>query len=396
MKSHLSSLLAAGLALAALTAHAAPKVTTAAGANPADLTAAVAAFRADLALGGANNNVGGGPFAAGFRNINWDAVPDAVSAPAALPGAFFNSNSPRGAVFLSPTANASLQVSAATGNSTNTAVRFGNIDPSYPARFKAFTEQRLFAAIGSTIIDALFFVPTAPEAKATVNGFGVVFCDVDLANVSGLECFDADGKSLGRFFAPVADNGLSFVGVFFADGERVARVRITHGNLALGAGNVDTATQDVVALDDFMYGEPLPLASNATLINVANRARAGTGDDLAITGFVIGGTQPKTVLIRAVGPSLSAFVPAATRPALLANPQLAVFNSTGQSVASNDDWANRPELAQAAARVGALPLAAGSLDAALLAVLAPGAYTVVVNGVNGTGGIVLTEVFETR
>ena len=164
----------------------------------------------------------------------------------------------------------------------------------------------------------------------------------------------------------------------------------------LAAGNVDTATLDVVANDDFMYGEPLPLATNATIVNVSNRARAGTGDDLAITGFVIGGTQPKTVLVRAVGPSLSAFVPATTRAALLANPQLAVFNGAGQQVVANDDWTNRAELAQAAALVGALPLAANSLDAAVLAVLPPGAYTVVVNGANGTSGIVLTEVFEAK
>jgi hypothetical protein len=394
MKSILSSLLA-GLALASLAASAAPKVTTAAGAAPADITAAVAAFRAEIGLGGAGNTTNG-PFADGFRNINWDGTAEAAAAPNAMPADFFNNNVRRGAVFTSPAPGTGVQVSAATGNSTGTAVRFGHLDASYATRFRAFTEQRLFAAIGSTIIDTAFFVPGTPEARATVNGFGVVFCDVDLANISGFECFDAEGKSLGKFFAPAADNGLSFLGVFFQDGERVARVRITHGNLPLAAGNVDTATLDVVATDDFMFGEPLPLAPNAKLINVANRARAGIGDDVAITGFVVGGTQPKTVLIRAVGPSLAPVVPAATRPALLANPQLTIFNAAGQSVATNNDWGNRPELAQAAALVGALPLTAGSLDAALLAVLAPGAYTVVVSGAGGTSGLVLTEVFEAK
>eukprot|EP01031_Cornospumella_fuschlensis_P008465 gene8465-10428_t len=214
-------------------------------------------------------------------------------------------------------------VSANAVNPTATPVRFANLDASYATSFRAFTEQRLFAAIGGTVIDTTFFVPTSPATTATVNGFGAVFCDVDLPAESSLEFFGIDGRSLGKFSPTAANNGISFLGVFFADGERVARVRLTHGNRALAAGNVDTATLDVVATDDFMYGEPLPLATNATIVNVSNRARAGTGDDLAITGFVIGGTQPKTVLVRAVGPSLSAFVPATTRAALLANPQLA-------------------------------------------------------------------------
>ena len=389
MKIRLCSLLA-GLALVPAAAYAAPVVTSAAGPAPADIQAAVDAFRAKL---GVNNGVGGGPFAGGFRNINWDAVPDTVAAPNALPGAFFNANSPRGVVLSAP---GGLQVSANVVNPTSTPVRFANVDPSYATSFRAFSEQRLFAAVGGTVIDTTFFVPTSPATTATVNGFGVVFCDVDLPAESSLEFFGIDGRSLGKFSPTAANNGLSFLGVFFADGERVARVRVTHGNRPLGAGNVDTATLDVVATDDFMYGEPLPLVTNATLVNVSNRARVGTGDDLAITGFVVGGTQPKTVLVRAVGPSLSAFVPTATRAALLANPVFTVFNAAGAVVVTNDDWSNRAELVQAAALVGALPLTASSLDAAALAVLAPGAYTVVVSGANGTTGIALTEVFEAK
>jgi hypothetical protein len=389
MKTHLSSLLAA-LALAPLAVHAAPKVTTAAGANSADLTAAVTAFRADLALGGVGN-VALGPLVNGFRNVNWDGAPDSLAAPAALPADFFNNNVRRGAVFTTPTPGATIQVSATFDNATGTAVRFGNIDPSYATRFKAFTEQRIFAAVGSTIIDTNFFVPGSPATTATVNGFGAVFCDVDLANTSSIECFDAAGKSLGKFYAPVADNGLSFVGVFFADGERVARVRLTHGNLALGPGHVDSATQDVVATDDFMYGEPLPLGGDARLLNVSVRGQVGGTNGALIAGFVIGGTQPRTVLVRGVGPTLAGFGVAGA----LANPQIAIFAGS-QSVATNDDWGNNVQLVQAATAVGAFPLAANSADAAVLAVLNPGAYTIVVSGVNGTAGQALAEVYEVK
>ncbi len=378
------------LALAPAVTLAAPRVTTAAGAAPADLNAAVAAYRLEIGLGGAGNTANG-PFATGFRNVNWDGTAEAAVTPNAMPADFFNNNVRRGSVFTTPTAGATVQVSAATGNAAGTAVRFGNIDPSYATRFKAFTEQRIFAAVGSTIIDTLFFVPGSPGTTATVNGMGVVFCDVDLPNTSGLEFFDAAGRSLGKFFAPVSDNGLSFLGVFFADGERVARVRVTHGNHPLAAGNVDGGALDVVATDDFMFGEPMPLGTDATLVNVANRARIGTGDDVSVTGFVIGGTQPKAILVRVAGPSLAAFGVTGA----IANPQLSVV-SNGQVIATNDDWGNKPEIQQAWAKNGAFPFAANSTDAAVIVVLNPGPYSVVASGVNASSGVALTEIYEVR
>jgi hypothetical protein len=220
---------------------------------------------------------------------------------------------------------------------------------------------------------------------------GVVFCDVDLANTSALEFFDASGSSLGKFFAPVADNGLSFLGVFFPDGERVARVRITQGNHPLALGNVDGAGLDVVATDDFMFGEPLPLATDATLVNMANRARIGVGDDVSVTGFVIGGTQPKAILVRVAGPSLGAFGVAGA----ISNPQLSVVSGS-QVVATNDDWGNKPEIQQAWQKNGAFPFALNSTDAAVIVVLNPGAYSVVASGVNNSTGVALTEIYEVR
>jgi hypothetical protein len=369
---------------------AAPKVTTAAGAAPADITAAVTSFRADVGLGGVSNTTNG-PFANGFRNINWEATSEPSITPNAMPPDFFNNNVRRGAVFTTPTANANVQVSASTTSTTGTPVRFANIDPSYSTRFKAFTEQRIFAAVGSTIMDTTFFVPGSNATTATVNGMGVVFCDVDLANTTAMEFFDATGKSLGKFFVPVADNGLSFLGVFFQDGERVARVRITQGNLPLGAGNVDSATQDVVATDDFMFSEPMPLNTDATLVNMANRARIGAGEDVSVTGFVIGGTQPKAILVRVAGPSLANFGVTGA----IANPQLAVM-SGNQVVATNDDWGNKPEIQQAWAKNGAFPFAQNSTDAAVIVVLNPGPYSVVASGVNNSAGVALTEIYEVR
>ena len=104
-------------------ASAAPQVFEASGTTPADIQTAVDAFRASL---GTNNGIGG-TFASGRREINWDGVPDQFAAPNLMPPNFFNSNSPRGAVFL--TLGTGFQVSANSSNPTNTPVRFGNINP---------------------------------------------------------------------------------------------------------------------------------------------------------------------------------------------------------------------------------------------------------------------------
>src|SRR5438093_9319837 len=127
-----SGLAAAGLTLVlnVTTTAAAPITFSASGSSPAGIQATVDAYRADL--GPANPNVAGS-FGSGRREINWDGVPDALSAPNNLPANFFNVNSPRGVVFATP--GTGFQVSANAVNPTSTPIQFGNIDPSYPDLF---------------------------------------------------------------------------------------------------------------------------------------------------------------------------------------------------------------------------------------------------------------------
>jgi hypothetical protein len=229
---------------------AAPILFSAAGVNAAGIQATVDAFRG--ALGPLNPNVAGS-FGSGRREINWDGVPDIFAAPNNLPANFFNVNSPRGAVLSTP--GTGFQVSATAASLTP--VQFGNIDPSYPAFFEPFSAERLFTALGSTITDVTFFLPGSTTA-ALSTGFGAVFSDVDLANTSFLEFFDALNNSLGKWAVQsIAGNEtFSFLGVLF-DAPLVSRVRITSGNQILAAGNTLT---DLVVMDDFIYGEPTTAA----------------------------------------------------------------------------------------------------------------------------------------
>jgi hypothetical protein len=132
--------------------------------------------------------------------------------------------------------------------------------------------------------------------------------------------------------------------------------------------------------------------ANATsrLINVSTRALCGSGSNVLIAGFVIGGSGTDTLVIRGVGPGLSQF----GVTGVLATPQLTVFDSSGNAVATNTGWGNSATLSAAFSQVGAFPLPAGSADSALLVTLPAGNYTAEVAGTNNSTGIALVEVYE--
>lgn len=238
---------------------AAPVVRQGSGANAAALQAIVDQFRGDL--GGSNNGVGGS-FTTGRREINWDGVPDGFSEPNNLPLDFFNLNSPRGVIFNAvedATGAALNQFAVSSTTASGVPVRFGNLNANYSTIFTTFSAQRLFIARNTHIMEVNFSIP-GTTIPATVSGFGVVFTDVDSAtggNRSLIRVYDINGRQLSAASAPVLDNGLSFVGISFNAGERIARVVIESGNAALSASNNDGVNGvDVVAMDDFIYGEP--------------------------------------------------------------------------------------------------------------------------------------------
>ncbi len=122
--------------------------------------------------------------------------------------------------------------------------------------------------------------------------------------------------------------------------------------------------------------------------NLSTRGTVVSGDNVLINGFIVAGPGTKTVVVRALGPSLSSF----GLSGVLADPVLAVYNSSGAIIASNDNWQTN---------VGATFIAQNGLApsdpseaAAVVANLAPGAYTVVVTGNNSPEGISLAEVYE--
>jgi hypothetical protein len=131
-------------------------------------------------------------------------------------------------------------------------------------------------------------------------------------------------------------------------------------------------------------------ATSPRLINISARVQVGTGGNVLIAGFVIGGSTSRTVLIRASGPALVPF----GVPGTLPDPQLQVFSSSGL-LGTNTGWGGNPEIANAAAAVHAFTWTnPSSADSAAVVTLPPGAYTAQVSGASGDTGVALVEVYE--
>jgi hypothetical protein len=121
----------------------------------------------------------------------------------------------------------------------------------------------------------------------------------------------------------------------------------------------------------------------AQLLNIATRLRVQGGEKVLIGGFIITGTGPKKVIIRAIGPSLAQFF-----NDVLANPRLELFNGS-TSIASNDDWQENE------AEVRATGLQPGNaLESAIVRTLQPGNYTAIVSGNGSSAGIGLVEIYD--
>jgi len=134
---------------------------------------------------------------------------------------------------------------------------------------------------------------------------------------------------------------------------------------------------------------------DTSLANISTRGLAGSGSSTMIVGFVVTGTKPKTVLLRAVGPGLAAF----GVPGTLADPTLTLTAaSNGSAIATSaavwDQSTNAADIRSTAQRVGAFPLPAGSHDAVVLATVPPGNYTAQATSPSGQTGVVLIEAYD--
>ncbi|MSU22956.1 MAG: hypothetical protein EXS32_03945 [Opitutus sp.] len=196
------------------------------------------------------------------------------------------------------------------------------------------------------------------------NWGGAVGISTAFAQVGAFAYISADSKDAALFNPAVAPGGNSVVvsGIGNAKGTVIAELYDATPAATVGA-------------------------TTPRLINVSVLKNLGAG---LTVGFVIGGGSAKNVLIRAIGPTLGTLFNVG---GVENNPQLTLFNASSVKIGENDDWGGTSALTAAFTAVGAFALPAKSSDAALLATLVPGSYTVQVSG-GKTAGTALVEVYE--
>lgn len=193
-------------------------------------------------------------------------------------------------------------------------------------------------------------------------------------------------RGAGRFVDATGAYG-SIRGSYFlpADFDRDGRTDIVSGtrtsvNVARNVKNIDRAVFQSTPDDP------------GRLANLSVRTQAGTGDQTLITGFALGGSGTKPLLVRAVGPTLSAFGLTGTLP----DPFVEIALLNAAKVAENNNWAGAATLKAAFTSVGAFGLAADtSLDAALVFAPSAGAYTAKITDTADRTGLALVELYDT-
>ena len=166
-------------------------------------------------------------------------------------------------------------------------------------------------------------------------------------------------------------------------GTAAVAVSITVGGLAPGrqyrfnvtATNAYGTTQGVE--------QTFTTLARTRFANIATRLRVETGDNVLIGGFIVTGTQPKRLIIRAIGPTLGV-------EGALQNPQLAIYRGEELLVA-NDNWRDAPNQQEI---IDSTVAPANDLESAVLLTLEPGAYTAVVSGVDGETGVGSVEAYD--
>ena len=318
-----------------------------------------------------------------------------------------------------------VDIPGATGSSYNVAsVGIGDggnytVVVTYP-RFGAVTYNLGTLTVSPSVSNTTRLINISTRAQ--VGTGGNILIPGFVISGSGTETLliRADGPSLTQFGVTgvLAQPSLSIynsAGTVIASNTvwgtspnpaQLASVASNVGAFALPSGSADCAI--IVSLPAGAYTVQVSGVGNTTgvalaevyevsstgtrLVNVSTRTQVGTGGNILIPGFVIGGSGTEELLVRADGPGLAQF----GVTGYLTQPSLSVLN--GQTaISTNTGWgtsADPAEIASVGATVGAFSLTSGSSDSAMIVILKPGAYTAQVSGENNTTGVALAEIYE--
>ena len=330
-------------------------------------------------------------------------IPTSYTATGLAPGLIVNPLT--GAITGTPAApgNYVVTITATNANGTSTASLLITVGPNLSSRIMNFSARAISGPGDQSLI--MGFVVSGNNKNLLVRGIGPSLAQFGVTNPLAdplLTLYNSSGPLATNDDWSVSSTGQNQAATIAATTAQV-------GGFALPAGSKDSALLFMVNDGAHTSGLVRPNSTTgvalteiydtdtvlgARIINVSARMNVTGGQGTLVAGFVIGGTVPKTVLIRAIGPTLTQFGVAGALP----DPQIAVYAGSTQ-VAFDDNWetgtSTAAQISSASAQVGAFALPAGSKDAALLLTLQPGAYTVLVSGGTATG-IALVEVYDTQ
>lgn len=245
----------------------------------------------------------------------------------------------------------------------------------------------LIRAVGPTLID-FGLTGTLPNPRMTLKRFNGAGYD-DLATNDDWGTNSNVAEIIAR------SNELGAFGLVNDSADAALLVDLAPGQYSVVTD--DPAQQIGIAIVELYDADASGTTSR--LINISNRGYVGVGDNIMIPGFVVSSEGPKTLLIRAIGPTLGSAPYNVS--GVLADPTLAIHRQdvnagTLEEILANDDWSTAPgaERTRAVAtQVSAFALAEGSKDAAFVVTLNPGLYTVLARGKNDTEGVALVELY---
>src|SRR5262249_45313736 len=265
--------------------------------------------------------------------------------------------------------------------------------------------SRRFAAVVAIIVPLLALCPTAASAATvtvtvTGNGYSFFFSPSSVTIQPGDTVrwtWDSSGHSStsgtpgapdGLWDSGILNQGAMFTHTFNSAGSFPYYCTV-HGQCCGMTGMVT-----VVGATPTPTPTPMPTPT-AMLLNISTRAFVQTGDNVMIGGFIVQGTSPKRVIIRAIGPELGQF----GVPDPLADRTLELHDGNGALIASNDNWQTTiiggiitQDQVQDIMNSGRAP--GDPRESAIIANLPAGNYTAIVRGVNSTIGVALVEVYD--
>jgi hypothetical protein len=261
---------------------------------------------------------------------------------------------------------------------------------SMPAPSLVNLSTRAFVGLGENAVIGGFIVQGSQPATVVLRGIGYSLPALGITNALEdpfIELHSASGETLATSDDWTEDSWASDIASYHLDptNSRESAILAT-----LDPGSYTIVVRSFDNGDGHLTGTALVElydlhTTGGRAGNISTRGQV-QGDQLLIGGFIVG-TQSKTVVVRALGPSLSAA--GITHP--LSDPTVELHDATGALLASNDDWSSDSNAAQIQSE-GLAPTQ--SSEAALQTTLNPGSYTAIVRGANGAIGVGLVEIYD--